>query len=355
MKEHAKTIKELCTKNAAVVVLAHQSRPGKKDFISLKQHAKLLNKFVKIKFVDDVIGKKAVNAIKKLKYGEALLLDNVRFIKEEYNIGRNKFIKTLLPYFDIFVLDAFSVAHRNEASVSGFPFFIKSCIGRVFERELKHADMLIKKSNFISVLGGIKIEDYFDILNYFLKKNIAKKILTTGVLAQLFLIASGMDIGETKIFLKEKKIIRYVPTIKLLLKKYRRKIEIPVDVAIDINGKRKEMLIENLPSKYIILDIGRKTIKRYTDIIKKSRAVFLKGVAGVYERKNYGKGTKMILKSIELSKGYSFVCGGHSSEAVDYFKINKNKISYISLSGGAMLKYLAGKKLYGLEALKHGI
>jgi phosphoglycerate kinase len=355
LKEHAKTVRELCEKGAAVVLLAHQSQPGKKDFISLKQHARLMNKFVKIKFADDVIGKKAISAIKKLKCGKALLLDNVRFSSEEYKKGKNKLISSFLPYFDIFVLDAFSVAHRNETSVSGFPKFMKSCMGRVFENELEHADMFMKKSGLVAVLGGVKIDDYFGMMNRVLRKNIAKKILAAGALAELLLKAKGVDLGKTDSFLKESGLEKLLPKVRSVLKKYGSRIELPVDVAVDAHGKRKEIMVEELPSEYIIYDIGSRTIKRYSEIIRKSKSVYLKGAIGVYEKKPFALGTKMILKSISQSRAFSFIGGGHSSEAVDYFKINKNKIGYVSLSGGAMLKYMAGEKLPGLEALKHGI
>jgi len=116
IKAHSKTIKELVKKNARIVVLAHQGRPRERNFISLKQHAKILNKYVKIKFVDDVLGKKALNAIKKLKNKEVLLLENTRFLKEEFKPStKNKFVKTFLDLeFDYYVNDAFSVSHRNQ-------------------------------------------------------------------------------------------------------------------------------------------------------------------------------------------------------------------------------------------------
>ncbi|GAF99347.1 unnamed protein product, partial [marine sediment metagenome] len=137
LTEHSKTLKELSGKKAKVVVLAHQGRPNEEDFLSLEQHAKLLNKYVKIKFVNDTLGKKAINAIKNLRSGEILLLENIRFLKEEFKPSKeNKIVKTLEHLFDIFVNDAFSVSHRSQTSIVGFKN-LEKCAGRVMGQELK--------------------------------------------------------------------------------------------------------------------------------------------------------------------------------------------------------------------------
>ncbi|MFH1376604.1 MAG: phosphoglycerate kinase [Candidatus Woesearchaeota archaeon] len=330
-KAHLKTIEELLKKQAKVVVLAHQGRKGKKDFISLKKHSKLL----KINFINDIYGKKAINAIKKLKFGEALLLENVRFSKEEFNKNykKNKMLKALAPHFDYFINDAFSVSHRDETSITGFPKVLSSAIGRVMENELKHINK-IKLKNTLYILGGIKPEDIKLLLDN-------HKILSTGIFSLLTLKSKGVKFGA------QDKKLSSMPRIKKL-----KNIKTPIDFAIEVKGKRKEISIKDLPTKYPILDIGPKTIKEYSKIIKNSKSIFFKGAAGVYEKNQFSKGTKELLKSIEESKAFSVIAGGSANNAIKRFKIKRNKINYVSLSGGALIYYIAGKKLPGLEAIK---
>ena len=144
---HARTIRELLGRGARVVILAHQSRQGEKDFISLKQHAKLLNRFVKVKFVDDILGKRAISEILSLKNGESLLLENVRTLKEEFSPStRNDFVRILAPLFDVYINDAFSVSHRNQTSIVSFPKILPSGIGRVMQREIEHLEKIISQN-----------------------------------------------------------------------------------------------------------------------------------------------------------------------------------------------------------------
>ncbi len=333
-KAHLQTINELKRKKAKIVILAHQSRPGEKDFISLKKHAKIL----KVKFVPDVIGEEAISAIQKLKSGEVLLLENIRFLKEEFQGDeKNILIKTLAPLFDLYVNDAFSVSHRNQTSITGFPKVLPSAIGRIMESELKNLEKL-KIKNCLFILGGKKIEENLMLLT-------KRKILSAGTLGQLLLISRGVNFGlQNKLLKNELKYIRE-------LKKFT-KIIAPLDYAFLINGKRKEFSLDELPVNYEIMDIGKKTMNLYINEIKKAKAIFMKGPVGYCEEKYFCEGTKAILEAIANSKAFSVLAGGHLSTTVEKLKINKNKFGYISLSGGALVEYLAGKKLPGLEALK---
>src|SRR3989344_1385392 len=164
IKESAKTIKELMRKKAKVVVMAHQGRKGDKDFTDLRQHAKLLNKYVKIKFVLDVIGDRALEEIEKLKDGEALLLDNIRNLDEEMKPSDdNVIVNKLRGLFDIYINDAFSVSHRVQTSIVSFPKFLDSGIGRVMQRELESLEK-IKINECLFLLGGTKVEDEIVLL-----------------------------------------------------------------------------------------------------------------------------------------------------------------------------------------------
>jgi len=340
IKTHSKTIKELVKKKAKIVILAHQGSPGKKDFISLRQHSGILNKYVKVRFIDDIIGKKALNAIKGLKNGGVLLLENVRFLKEEFSPStNNRFVKIMKNLFDYYINDAFSVSHRNQTSLVSFPKVLPHGIGRVMEEELKHITNLKSKlKNCLFILGGKKTEDLIPLL-----KN--KRILTGGELSLLTLILKGHDLG------KENKILKKQFNLLPKIRKYSKNLINPVDLAVNVNGKREVLDLENFPKNYLVLDIGDKTIELYKKEIKKAKVIFFKGAMGMFENKEFASGTREILKAISDSNSFSVIAGGQSSDAIKKFKINKNKFNYVSLSGGALVSYLAGEKLPGLEAL----
>ncbi len=343
--EHAKTIKEVAKKKARVVVIAHQGRKGDDDFTSLREHAKLLNKFVKIKFVDDIIGKKAVDAIQSLKDGEVVLLENVRFLKEELQPGKNnKLVKTLSKYFDYYINDAFSVSHRDQASINGFPKVVPGLIGRVMEEEINGAEK-IRFGKVLFVLGGVKPEEHIDLLNS--RKD--AEVLTCGLFGQACAIASGYNLGKQNKVLKKRKIKAGKELQKLIGKI---DLHVPTDFAVENNGKREEIDLEDFPSKHEIFDIGERTVAHYARKIKKARTVLMKGPAGRYEDKRFMEGTKDLLNAMVESKGYTIIAGGNTLSAMKHLNISKDKIKHVSLSGGAFIEYIAGKKLPGLEALK---
>lgn len=292
-----KTINELKRKGANVVVIAHQGRPGSKDFVSLKSHAR----FMKLKFVNSVIDKNAVREILKLKNREGLLLENVRTLKSEYSYSlNNDFIRILAPLFDVYVNDSFSVSHRSHTSIIGFPRVIDSCIGRVMEKELKALEKL-HMDKCLFILGGGKTDDKSLLIKP------GRKILLGGLLG--------------------------------LNRKAKKNIFVPVDYLYD--GKK-------------VKDIGPKTIEIYRGEIVKAKCIFIVGPPGDYMNKCFENGTREILRAVAFSRAFSVVGGGDTVEAIDKFKINKKKFALVSLAGGALIWYVAGKKLPGLEALKKG-
>jgi phosphoglycerate kinase len=337
IKEAAITIKELKKKNAKIVILAHQGRPGDEDFISLKQHCKQLNKYTKVNFVKDIIGKKAEREIKGLKNGEAILLENIRNLKDEFNTNENKITIFFSRLCNIYVNDAFSVCHRNQSSILLPKYIKKSCAGRILEREVKALQKL-KLKDTLYILGGAKPEDNIKLLG---KNN----VLSCGLFGQVCLINKGKKLGEQEEYLKKKKILIRIAKDKL------RKVETPVDFAVYLNG-RKEIPLDGFPNKYEIFDIGSETQKKYADEIKKAKTIYMKGPAGDCSQKIFSKGTFAILKSIASSKAFSVIGGGHLSDAIKSSKIDIKKFGHISLSGGALLDYIAGEKLPGLEVLK---
>ncbi len=350
---HAKTIAELSGKGGKVVIFAHQGRKGDPDFIHLGQHAKLLEAEMgkPVIFVDDICGEKAKNAIKSMQNGQILLLDNVRFLEDETKYektGQAEIITALSGLYDYFVLDAFSVAHRAHASVVGFkekPVLA----GRVLAAELTALAKFKKpKKPFIAIFGGAKPDDSIGIMENWLAANKVSKILVGGVAGSLFILASGIELGASLEFLKEKKAVDFLPKAKELLAKYPKKILFPKDVMVDKKGEAKRKTIGSLPSRYPIVDIGPKTSAKFAKILSKAKTILINGPMGVYEKDAFAGGTKSVLSAITSSPAFSLAGGGHTISAIDKFS-SRDKFGYVSLSGKALVEYLSGMKLPGVE------
>jgi phosphoglycerate kinase len=359
---HAKSIRELIEIGAKTIIIAHQSRKEEPDFISLEQHAKLLSEEVgyEIKFVNDIIGEKAKKEIENLNFGEALLLDNVRFLDDEdveksiKEHEKSKLVTFLKNYIDYYILDAFSVSHRSHSSIVGFARIKPMIAGRVMEREIESTKEALKPLGInVWLIGGAKIDDVIPVLEHMFKNKpeSIEKVLCGGLLANLFLLVKGYEIGKkSKEILEKKGLIKLIDKAKELIRNYYKEIELPIDVAIEENGKRKEVEIERIPKDAIILDIGSQTIEKYKEIIRNARSIIVKGPMGMFEKKGFEKGTRELLEFIAKSDVYSLIGGGDTSVAIKKFKIEG--FDHISVGGGALLTFLSGKKMPGIEALK---
>ena len=366
IRAHAETtIKELAEKGAKVVILAHQGRKGDPDFTPLKQHAGILAKILKcpVQYVDDVYGEKAKKAIKALKSGEILVLENVRSFDGETKNGtpeqqaKTELVQNLAPLADLFVNDAFAAAHRGHASMVGFTAVLPSVAGRIMERELKSLSRALEKPEkpCVYVMGGAKADDSLEISKYVLGNGIADYVVVGGVTAQLFLAAKGFDLGKGNMaFLAKKELTGLVPGIQALLKQYPDKILLPDDVALDVGGKRKEILVGKLPTEYSIFDIGAKTAENYAKLVAKAKSIVVSGPMGVYENKEFNHGTKRVFEAIADSKAFSLAGGGNTIAAIQEYGLSK-KIGYISTAGGALIEFLMGKKLPGVVALENAV
>lgn len=366
IRAHAETtLKELAEKGAKTVVLAHQGRKGDPDYTPLKEHAEILGKILKcpVKYVDDVFGEKAKKAIKALKGGEILVLENVRSWDGETKSGtpeqhaKTELVQNLAPLVDLFVNDAFAAAHRGHVSMVGFTAVLPSVAGRIMERELKSLARALEKPEkpCVYVMGGAKADDSLEISKYVLSNGIADYVIVGGVTAQLFLAAKGVDLGKKNMdFLAKKELTGLIPGIKELMQKYPDKIMVPVDVALDVNGKRKEISVDKLPTEYSIFDIGAKTVENYAKLISKAKAIVVSGPMGVYENKEFNYGTKKVFEAIANSKAFSLAGGGNTIAAIQEYGLT-NKISYISTAGGALIEFLMGKKLPGVVALENAV
>lgn len=360
MRLHSETIKELSMGGTKLVLLAHQSRPGKSDFTNLKQHSETLSKIlnIKVKFIDSIFSINAKDAIKDLKPGEIILLENARYFSEESlkrpvkEQAKSVMVKQLSPYIDVFINDAFAAAHRSQVSLIGFTQNIPSAAGRVMEKELSIIRNTLEnvKSPCVFVLGGMKADDSIMVMENVLRNGTADQVLTTGLVANIILVAAGVNIGElnTK-FIASQGYTDMIDKCKTLLGEFGDKIVYPIDVAVEKDGERVDVDIDNIPN-YSILDIGKKSIKDYALIIREAKTIFANGPAGVFENPKFAIGTEDIINAIAFSNGFSIIGGGHIGAATVNLGYS-DKVDHISSGGGACINLLAGKKLVAVEAL----
>jgi len=366
IKAHAEsTLRELSEKGAKTVVLAHQGRKGDPDYTPLKEHTEILGRILKcpVKYVDDVFNEKAKTAIKDLKGGEILVLENVRSWDKETksmspeDASKTDLVQNLAPLADIFVNDAFAAAHRGHVSMVGFTAVLPSAAGRIMERELKSLSKALEKPEkpCVYVMGGAKADDSLEISKYVVSNGIADYVLTGGVTGQLFLAAKGVDLGKGNMaYLEKKELTGLIPGIQELIKEFGDKVRTPVDVAMDVNGKRKEIPTTKLPTENSVLDIGKETAANYAELINKAKSIVVSGPMGVYENKEFNYGTKTVLQAIADSKAFSLAGGGNTIAAIQEYGLTK-KIGYISTAGGALIEFLMGKKLPGVVALENAV
>ena len=366
MKSHLKTIKEL--KNTKLIIIAHQSRPGKNDYTSLEPHAKRLGKLLrrKVDYVDGLFDSHVKNKIKNLNIGDVLLLENARFYAEEtYLKGiedwkkqeNTHIVKNLSPLIDFFVHDAFAAAHRAQPTLVGFTNIVPCIAGRVMESELENMGRAFEEdmSPKVALLGGMKVDDSIEVAEHMLEDDNMDKILTAGVTANIFMMAAGYDLGEGNEEFLENEIPGYekqVEKAKDLLDRYDDKIKIPKDVVLNVDGKRKGVRLMDLrPSEYPIFDIGLDTIMDYSKDINKSKLVILNGPAGAFEMEEFSLGTTELFKTIAHSKAFTIIGGGHSTAVLDSLDIEE-EIDHVSTGGGSCINFLAGRPLVGVEALR---
>jgi len=363
IRAHAEsTLKELAEKGAKTVVLAHQGRKGDVDYSTLKGHSEVLQKILKcpVKYIDDLFGEKAKTAIKNLQGGEILVLENVRSWDKEAksmsaeDASKTELVQNLAPQADLFVNDAFAAAHRAHVSMVGFTAVLPSAAGRIMERELKSLSKALEKPDkpSVYVMGGAKADDSLEISKYVLGSGIADYVLTGGVTGQLFLAAKGVDLGKgNMVYLEKKELTGLIPGITALEQQFGDKVMTPVNFALEINGKRKEIPVNQLPTEHSIMDIGAKTVENYTKIIAEAKSIVVSGPMGVYENKEFNDGTKKVFEAIANSKAFSLAGGGNTIAAIQEYGLTQ-KISYISTAGGALIEFLMGKKLPGVAALE---
>jgi len=360
-KSHRETLRELIEKNAKIILLAHQGRPGDADFTTMEKHAKRLSEIIDhdIRYIDSIFSSCVIEEIKNMKNSDIILLENVRFYSEEVlnrppdAQSKTFLVQRLSKVIDIYVNDAFATAHRSQPSMVGFPLVMESVAGRLMEKELRSIDKIMRnpKKPMAFVLGGTKADDSLRASRLALE-NGTEYILAGGVVGNIFLAAKGYRIGEPSIeFIRGKKMVDQIDVAKDLLNDYGDRIILPIDLALDNHGERMEISVSELPKNLRISDIGKETVNRFKEIIKKCGTIFAKGALGIFEEKNFSYGTVEIVKAIADSEAFSVIGGGHLVASARELSI-EDKITHISSGGGACISLLAGYKLPAVEALR---
>lgn len=360
-QSHRETLQELLDNDASIACIAHQGRPGEADFTTLETHSERLADIIgaNVGYVDDIFGSNAQTQIKNLNHRDVIMLENLRFYSEEVLKrpadvqARTHMVQKLSPHFDMFINDAFAVAHRSQPSVVGFPIMLESAAGRLMEKEVRTiSDVHNNPEKPVTfVLGGTKADDSIAVARKALESG-TDMILTGGVVANIFLAAKGYRIGEPSIeFIRGKKMIDQIDIARDMLAIYGDRIILPRDVALEKDGMRVEIPVGSLPQNYRITDVGAETVEHYRQIIEDSGTVFANGALGLFEDKNFSFGTEEIIKAIAANKNFSLIGGGHTTAAARELGV-MDKISHVSSGGGACINMLAGYDLPGIQALK---
>jgi phosphoglycerate kinase len=357
--EHLPTIRALS--DARVVIITHQSRPGKKDFTTLQAHAEKLEQLlgVPVKYVDSIFGRHAHDAVASMKTGDVVMLENVRFNAEENltlkpeDAKKTHIVKKLAAMADLFVNDAFGTAHRSQPTVVGLPLLLRSAAGLLLEKEVTTLSKVFSGAPrpVCMVLGGTKVDDSIDVIQHVLAHGIADQVIVIGVVANVFLVADGYNIGTPSSQLISQ--LKYNPEVdkaKAILARYRDRVVMPGWVAVRQENKRAEYPVQKIPDDAPVLDIGMDAISAMTQAIKKAGTVVFNGPAGVIEDADFATGTYELLRAASKVE-FSVVGGGHTAAVIDKLGMEKD-FTHISTGGGACIEFLTGKKLPAIDALE---
>lgn len=354
------TIKYLAKNNAKVIVLSHIGRPKgqRHEEMSVKHLVGRVSELledIKVNFVDDTIGDKVTEAVKNTKYGEVILLENIRFYDEETK-NDTDFAKQLASLGNLYVNDAFSCSHRSHASITGIANILKNAAGFLMEKELENLGKIFSNQdnkNLIAIVGGAKVSTKIDLLNSLIKK--AKTIVVGGGMANTFLYAMGQNIGKS---LCEKDLKETALKILDEAKKNNCEIFLPTDVVVskEFKDKAKCQIINvtDVKDDDIIADLGPLTINKLANKLKEHQILVWNGPVGAFEFKPFNIGTESLARIVALmTKNNEIISvsgGGDSVSALTQAGVI-DEFSYISTAGGAFLEWLEGKDLPGVKVL----
>jgi phosphoglycerate kinase len=361
MKAAVPTIKKILSDGGSVILMSHLGRPknGPEDKFSLKHLLPHLKELlgVNVLFANDCIGSEAEQKSKELKPGEVLLLENLRFHKEEEK-GNEEFAKKLSSLGDVYVNDAFGTAHRAHASTAVIAQFFpkdKKMFGLLMNAEVSNAEKVLNDSEkpFLAIIGGAKVSDKILIIENLLDK--ATDIIIGGGMAYTFFKAMGGKIGSS--LCEDDRLDK----ANELLEKAKQKnvaIHLPADSIIADKFAADAMvsgaLSNDIPDGWMGLDIGEMACETFSKVIRHSKTILWNGPMGVFEMEHFKHGTKCIAKSVAEATAdgaFSLVGGGDSVAAINEFGLS-DEVSYVSTGGGALLEYFEGKELPGIKAIK---
>ena len=350
-----------------VVILGHQSRPGKSDFTSMSKHCERLSNILgrAIKFVPDVCGDKAIEEIEKMSDGEIIFLDNVRGNKEEYGekSSSNKdtedteIVARLSAVSDVFVTDAFAAAHRRSPTLTGFTNSIPCIAGILMEKEMRSLRTALKDppSPYLAILGGAKCDDSVRVALNLISKGEVDRIAFVGVTGNLMLWIDGNDIGE-----RNRDFIRNTlgddfeiawEMAERILSEHPEKAFLPLDVAIDSDGRRIPLSINELPTEDPIYDVGLETLRALKPLVEDAGCILWNGPASYFELPEFAFGTIEILNMCTETDAMTIIGGGHTSALVNSRGV-ANLVSHNSTGGGSTMSFLSGEPMPVIASLK---
>jgi phosphoglycerate kinase len=354
------TIQKILKDGGSVILMSHLGRPkeGPTEKYSLKHLLPYLNKVLglTVKFADDCIGEQAKVLADGLKSGEVLLLENLRFYKNEEK-GDEEFASKLARLGDVYVNDAFGTAHRAHASTAVIAKFFPEykMFGFIMEEEVKSIDRVLKNTErpFTAILGGAKVSGKIEIINNLIDK--VDNLLIGGGMMFTFIKGLGGEVGSSMV---EDDLLQLARDTSDKAEANNVKLYIPQDAILadkfDNEAGKMESASTNIPDGWMGLDIGPKAIQAYREVILNSKTILWNGPMGVFEMPNFEEGTKAIAEAVaEATKNgaFSLIGGGDSVAAINKYGL-KDQVSYVSTGGGAMLEYIEGKVLPGVAAIE---
>ncbi|CAM4397260.1 phosphoglycerate kinase [Pedobacter westerhofensis] len=360
MRAALPTITKILNDGGSVILMSHLGRPkgGPEDKYSLKHILGDLSRMLdlEVKFADDCIGADAAEKAKDLEPGQVLLLENLRFYKEEEK-GDKEFAGKLAKLGDVYVNDAFGTAHRAHASTSIIAEFFptEKYFGYLMAEELKNAEKINNNADkpFTAIMGGAKVSDKILLIESLLDK--VDNLIIGGGMAYTFAKAQGGEIGTSLL-----EADRMELCLELLEKAKAKGVNIllPVDTVIadkfDNEAQKKNVDSGQIPADWMGLDIGPKSVDLFTDVIKNSKTLLWNGPMGVFEMANFEQGTRAIAEAVvaatKENDAFSLIGGGDSAAAIAKFGL-EDEVSYVSTGGGALLEYMEGKELPGVKAI----
>ncbi len=354
------TIKKILAGGGSAILMSHLGRPkeGPTPKYSLKHTIGYLSSQLgqTVKFADDCIGDSAVTLAGGLKPGEVLLLENLRFYKEEEK-GDDGFTKKLASLGNAYMNDAFGTAHRAHASTTIIAKYFPNdkMFGYIMENEVKSIDKVLHEAQkpFTAILGGAKVSGKIEIINNLLSK--VDNLIVGGGMMFTFVSAMGGEVGKS---LVEDELLELALNTVEGAKELGVNLYLPTDAVVadkfENDAHKRVSDVNEIPENWMGLDIGPATIKKFIEIIENSKTILWNGPMGVFEMENFAAGTKAIAEAVARAtqKGaFSLIGGGDSVAAINKYHL-KDKVSYVSTGGGAMLEYIEGKELPGVKAIK---